>query len=100
MSSYTIIKTTFEDKYTVIQNVVLKQTDKLAQFKYQLDDLAADVESFLIFEKKSKESEKSLSNRLFYNNPTFEKLTKKKLLKLKDIIDEIKSNIYEGEEKQ
>ncbi len=95
-----IIRTTFEDKYTVIQKVVVKQTDKLTQLKYQIDDIAADVERFLIFEKKTKDKEKSLSNRLFYNNPTFEKLTKNKLYKLKDIIDDIKANIYEGEEKQ
>ncbi len=95
-----IIKSTFEDKYTLIQNVVVKQTDKLTQLKYQLDDLAEDVEKFLLFDKKTKDKEKSLSNRLFYNNPTFEKLTKNKLLKLKNIIDDIKSNIYEGEEKQ
>ncbi len=95
-----IIKSTFEDKYTVIQKVVVRQTDKLTQLKYQLDDLAADVEKFLIIEKEPSEKEKSLSNRLFYNNPTFEKLTRNKLNKLKDIIDDIKANIYEGEEKQ
>ncbi len=94
-----IIKSTVEDKYTLIQKVVVKQTDKLTQLKYQFDDLAEDVEKFLIFEKKTKEKEKRLSNRLFYNNPTFERLTKNKLMKLKDIIDDIKSNIYEGEEK-
>ncbi len=95
-----IIKDTLEDKYTLIQNVVVKQTDKLSHLKYQLDDLAADVEKLLTFEKKPKNKEKSLSNRLFYNNPTFEKLTKNKLIKLKGIIDDIKANIYEGEEKQ
>lgn len=95
-----IIRTTIEDKYTVIQRVVVKQTDKLTQLKYQLDDLASEVEKFLLFEKKTKDSEKSLSNRLFYNNPTFERLTKNRLIKLKDIIDDIKANIYEGEEKQ
>ncbi len=95
-----IIRTTFEDKYTLIQRVVVKNTDKLTQLKYQLDDLAEDVEKLLIFEKKTKEKKKSFSNRLFYNNPTFEKLTKNKLLKLKDIMDDIKANIYEGEEKQ
>ncbi len=94
-----IIKSTVEDKYTLIQKVVVKQTDKLTQLKYQLDDLAEDVEKLLVFEKKTKGKEKSLSNRLFYNNPTFERLTRNKLVKLKDIIDDIKSNIYEGEEK-
>lgn len=94
-----IIKSTVEDKYTLIQKVVVKQTDKLTQLKYQLDDLTEEFEKFLIFEKKSKTNKESLSNRLFYNNPTFERLTKNKLIKLKDIIDDIKSNIYEGEEK-
>ncbi len=94
-----IIKSTVEDKYTLIQKVVVKQTDKLTQLKYQLDDLAEDVEKFLLFEKKTKDKEKSLPNRLFYNNPTLERLTKNKLIKLRNIVDEIKSNIYEGEEK-
>lgn len=95
-----IIKSTVEDKYTIIQKVVIKQTDKLTQLKYQIDDLASDVERFLTFEKKPGDKEKSFSNRMFYNNPTFEKLTKNKLIKLKSIIDDIKANIYEGEEKQ
>ncbi|MBQ3136108.1 MAG: hypothetical protein IJB74_01365 [Clostridia bacterium] len=95
-----IIKSSFENKYTIIQNVVVKQTDKLTQLKYQIDDLAEDIEKFFVYDKKIKDKEKSLSNRLFYNNPTFEKLTKNRLIKLKDIIDDIKSNIYEGEEMQ
>lgn len=95
-----IIKSTLEDRYAVIQKVVIKQTDKITQLKYQLDDLAEDVERFLLFEKDPDKKEKSLSNRLFYNNPTFEKLTKNRLIKLKEIIDDIKANIYEGEEKQ
>ncbi len=95
-----IIRSTIEDKYTIIQKVVVKQTDKLSQLKYQLDDLASDVEKLFIFEKKTPKKEKSLSNRLLYDNPTFEKLTKNKLIKLRDVIDEIKSNISESEEKQ
>lgn len=95
-----IIRSTFEDRYTIIQNVVIKQTDKLTQLKYQLDDLASEVEKFFIFDKKTKKKEKSFSNRLLYDNPTFEKLTKNKLIKLRDVIDEIKSNISESEEKQ
>lgn len=95
-----IIRSTFEDRYTIIQNVVIKQTDKLTQLKYQLDDLASEVEKFFIFDKKTEKKEKSFSNRLLYDNPTFEKLTKNKLIKLRDVIDEIKSNISESEEKQ
>ncbi len=95
-----IIKSSFEDKYTIIQNVVVKQTDKLTKLKNQLDDLASDVESLFVFEKKTKDKEKSLPNRLLYNNPTFEKLTKNKLLRLKEILEDIKSNLYESEKKQ
>lgn len=95
-----IIKSTLEDKYTIIQKVVIKQTDKITQLKYQIDDLAHDVEKLLMFEKNVQKKEKSFSNRLFYDNPTFEKLTRNKLIKLKEIIDDIKANIYEGEEKQ
>lgn len=95
-----IIKATIEDKYAIIQKVVVKQTDKAVELKYQIDDLMESFEKIFTAEKKSENKEKSLSNRLFYNNPTFERLTKNRLNKLKDIIDDIKANIYEGEEKQ
>lgn len=95
-----IIKATIEDKYSIIQKVVVKQTDKVVDLKYQIDDLMESFEKIFTADRKPKDKEKSLSNRLFYNNPTFERLTKNRLNKLKDIIDDIKANIYEGEEKQ
>ena len=99
-SELSIIKSTVEDKYAIIQKVVIKQTDKVVDLKYQIDDVFEDFERLFTPERKSKENKKSLPYRLLYNNPSFERLTKNKLNKLRRIIDDIKANIYEGEEKQ
>lgn len=99
-SELSIIRSTVEDKYAIIQKVVVKQTDKVVDLKYQIDDLFEDIEKIFTPERKSKDNKNSLSYRLFYNNPTFERLTKNKINKLKSIIDDIKANVYEGEEKQ
>ncbi len=96
-------KENVEDKYTVFKEALDKQSDKVVEFKHQLEDLYTQFENrFDKLTKKEKRSQKikSLSNRLFYNNPFLERHTKIKLNKLKDIVDDIKANIYEGEEKQ
>lgn len=98
-SELAIIKSTLEDRYAIIQKVVVKQTDRVVDLKYQIEDVFEDFEKNLSAERKSKKDKNSLSNRLFYDNPTFERLTSNKLKKLKDIIDDIKANVYEGEEK-
>ncbi len=99
-SELSIIKSTVEDKYAIIQKVVIKQTDKVVDLKYQIDDVFEDFERLFTPERKNKENKNSLPYRLLYNNPSFERLTKNKLNKLRRIIDDIKANIYEGEEKQ
>lgn len=92
-----IIKLSLEDKYTVIQKVVYKHTDKLSNLKTQIEELASETEKYFISGEATKEKIKSLSNRLFYNNPSFERLTKNKLYKLKSIVDDLKTNIMNGD---
>lgn len=91
------------NKYTMLKDAVEKQSDKVVEFKYQIEDLYNQFEiRFNKLTKKEQRSQKikSLSNRIFYDNPLFERRTKLKLEKLKNIIDEIKADIYEGEEMQ
>ena len=80
-----------------------KSKDKAVEFKYAVDDVFYELDKKLALpvkgSKKSKNANKiDLPNRLFYNNPTFEKLTRKQMQKLKDLINEVKSNVYEGED--
>lgn len=96
-------KDTVGDKYSVLREAVEKQSDKIIEFKWQLEDLYTQFEQRfdkLTLKEKRSEKIKSFSNRIFYNNPFFEKHTKMQLEKLRNIIDEIKADIYEGEDKQ
>lgn len=102
-SHFSGAKETVEEKYAVLKDMIEKQSDKIVDFRYQIEDLYNQFEiRFDRITQKEKRSKKikSLSNRIFYNNPIFEKHTKMKLEKLKAIIDEIKANVYEGEEMQ
>lgn len=102
-SHFSGAKDTVEEKYAALKEMIEKQSDKVVEFHYQLNDLYNQFEMRFnkITKKEMRDKKiKSLSNRIFYNNPLFEKHTKMKLQKLKDIIDEIKANIYEGEEMQ
>lgn len=90
-----------EEKYSVMKEIIEKQTDKVTEFRYQIEELYDQFEKRfdkLTFKEKRSEKMKNLSNRIFYDNPYFERNTKIKLEKLRNIIDEIKANIYEGEE--
>ncbi len=98
-----VAKDTVGDKYSVIKEAVEKQSDKFIEFRWQMDELYTQFEERfdkLTFKEKRSEKIKSFSNRIFYNNPFFEKHTKMQLEKLRNIIDEIKADIYEGEDKQ
>lgn len=86
-----------------IYDLMEKSKDKIVEFKYAVDDVFYELDKKLAMPvkgsaKQKNKTEKDLPNRLFYNNPTFEKLTRKQMQKLKDLINEIKSNIYEGED--
>ena len=80
-----------------------KAVEHLLLHKYAVDDVFYELDKKLAMPvkgaKKSKDrKEIDLPSRLFYNNPTFVKLTRKQMQKLKDLINEVKSNIYEGED--
>ncbi len=97
------IKESVEDKYLLFKEAVEKQSDKITEFKYQVEDLYIQFENrfnkITNKEKRDKQMQ-MLSNRFFYNNRFLTKGTKIKLEKLKSIIDEIKANVYDGQEKQ
>ncbi len=97
------IKNNIGDKYAYIYEKVETQSDKIIEIKYQIEDLYADLDkllSFRISEKTTKKIKKHLASRIFDNRPEFERRTRKQIAKLKNIIDDIKANVYEGEEKQ
>lgn len=96
------VKIAIGDKYADIQNNLLKQTDKIYGASSDISEQIQDV--FKQFELSSKKTDKQKKNkfynRLIYNNPRFEKRTRKQLEKLKELRDDIKSNIFEKDEMQ
>lgn len=100
---YDNTKDNIDIKYTAIKDVVERKADKVVEFKYQVEDLYMQFEKrFDRITQKEKRSQKikTISNRIFYNNPLFEEQTKIRLQKLKDITDRIKAELYEGEDMQ
>lgn len=78
-----------------------KSKDKAVEVKYSVDDLFYELEKKLakpIKVKSKKEKKVDLPSRLFYNNPGFERITRKQMQKLTSLMDEIRSNIREGED--
>lgn len=96
------IKGTIEEKYAVVQEKITKQADKVYEVKYQIEDLYAQLEDMLTIKRtpKEKSDKHNFAGRIFYNNPNFERRTRKQMDKLRSLIDDIKSNIYEGEDMQ
>lgn len=96
------IKGSIEEKYAVIQEKISKQADKVYEVKYQIEDLYSQLEDMLTIKKVSKEnsSKNNFARRIFYNNPNLERRTRKQMDKLRSLIDDIKANIYEGEDMQ
>lgn len=97
------IKGSIEDKYTYIQEKVVKQADKVLEIKYQIEDLYQELENMLTrkaSKDKADKEKKHLASRIFYNNPNFERRTRKQMDRLRSLIDDIKANVYEGEEMQ
>ena len=84
-----------------INELIEKGKDKAMEIKYTVDDLFYELDKKLarpVKRKEKKENKKDLPSRLFYNNPDFERRTRKQMQKLTDLMDEIKSNIREGED--
>ena len=91
------------DEPKKLLELVDKSKDKAVEIKYSIDDLFYELENKLakpvkISKKERKEKKNDLPSRLFYNNPDFERRTRKQMQKITDLIDEIKSNIREGED--
>ncbi len=100
-SYYSEAKDSVGERYAQLRDIVEKQSDKVIEFRHQTEDLYNQFEKRFdkITGKDTRTQKmKNLSNRIFYNNPIFERLTKTKLEKLRNIIDEIKADIYEGDE--
>lgn len=93
------------DKYAVLHERLEKQSDKVLEFKDQIEDIYTQFEK-MITKKNKKErkgrskQEKLLSSRIFRNYPELEKATRKQLDKLRNIVDDIKANVYNEEEMQ
>lgn len=90
----TKIKDSVQNGYNTAFDAYEKQTGKITDIKYQIEDL------ILQFDERFSRKNKNPSGRIFYNNPTFERLTKNRIKRLESIINEIKSNIFESEEMQ
>ena len=93
------------DKYAILQDRLEKQSDKVLDFKDQIEDIYSDFEKMITKKPKSKgkkhsKREKLLSSRIFLNYPGLEKATRKRLDKLSAIVDDIKANVYNEEEMQ
>ncbi len=98
-SNLNSIKNVIGDKYDVIHTEIAKQTDKITDFRYQIDETVSQVEAMLMPKSDKKTKKNNLSARIFYNNPDLERYTRKQMDKINSLIDDIKANIYEGEEK-
>ena len=93
------------DKYAVLQDRLEKQSDKVLDFKDQIEDTYSQFEKMITkrTKKERKElskQEKLLSSRIFRNYPELEKATRKRMDKLRDIVDDIKANVYNEDEMQ
>ena len=86
-----------------IYELIEKSKDKAIELKYSVDDVFYELEKKLALPTKDAKKDKTkkesdLPSRLFYNNPNFERRTRKQMQKLQELINEVKSNIYEGED--
>ncbi|MBR3815468.1 MAG: hypothetical protein IKJ27_01940 [Clostridia bacterium] len=94
----TAVKSIVGDKYTIIQTEMYKQKDRIDEFSHQLNDAKEQFETIIDFKSK-KNKISSLPARLLSNYPNLEKAVNKQIVKLQDVINDLKANIYEGEEK-
>lgn len=91
------------NKYDVLKESIEKKSDIIVEYKYQIEDLYTQFEKrFDRITQKEKRSNKIkvISNRIFYNNPLFKEQTKIRLQRLRDVLDRIKAELYEGEDMQ
>ena len=99
------IRNIIGDKYAILQDRLEKQSDKVTDYKDQIDDTNTQFEQMITKKtkderRKQSKQERLLSSRIFQNYPELEKATRKRIDKLRGIVDDIKSNVYNNEEKQ
>ncbi len=88
------------DKYSVIQSEIAKKSDKITDFKLTVEEITLQLQESLTPKfRRNKDKKNNLSARLVYNNPELERYVNNQLKKINALIDDIKANIYEGEEK-
>ena len=88
------------DKYSVIQSEIAKKNDKITDFKLTVEEITLRLQESLTPKfRRNKDKKNNLSARLVYNNPELERYVNNQLKKINALIDDIKANIYEGEEK-
>ena len=95
-NSLSNVKTSIEKKIEKGNNKLsTAKSESIEQFQELIDQFE------LRFSKRGKASEKNkYSSRYFHNNLQIEKTSRKNLERLKDLIDSIKANLFENEEKQ
>lgn len=100
---YSNVKTTIGDGQK-LHDIISKSADKAIEVRYSIDDLFYELEQRLSRPKSKRTKDKKkdkkivLPSRLFYNNPNFERRTRKQMEKLTELMNEIKSNIREDED--
>lgn len=100
-SELNTVKDSIENKYDHFREALAKRAEKVTEFKMQIEDIVYEYDQRITRKNKKKdkqEKKKSLSSRLFYNNPNFERRTRKQIEKLNSLIDDIKANVFENED--
>ncbi|MGN0487462.1 MAG: putative ABC transporter permease [Acutalibacteraceae bacterium] len=100
-SELNTVKDSIENKYDHFREALAKRAEKVSEFKMQIEDIVYEYDQRITRKNKKKdkqEKKKSLSSRLLYNNPNFERRTRKQIEKLNSLIDDIKANIFENED--
>lgn len=100
-SELNTVKDSIENKYDHFREALAKRAEKVSEFKMQIEDIVYEYDQRITRKNKKKdkqEKKKSLSSRFFYNNPNFERRTRKQIEKLNSLIDDIKANIFENED--
>lgn len=100
-SELNTVKDSIENKYDHFREALAKRAEKVTEFKMQIEDIVYEYDQRITRKNKKKdkqEKKKSLSSRLLYNNPNFERRTRKQIEKLNSLIDDIKANIFENED--
>ncbi len=101
--AYVSVKSSVSERER-FRELINKGTDKAVEIKYSVDDLLWELEQKLskvkprLSENEKKDKKNILPERLFYSNPGLERYTRKQMEKLRELIDDIKANLFDGED--